>query len=73
MIDIASFEHDALMDYDRMISLIAIEKREVCELGMLIEAEVLRELVRRGLAELVEGTMDDICNGRVRRFYAPER
>ena len=72
IIDPASLSDDDLQDYDRMVILFAAHYRRAPGFVMDMEADVLRELHRRGWIEITEGTPEDIISARMNRLYPQE-
>lgn len=68
-IDLASASDADLQDYDRMVILFAAHYRRAPDFVMALEADILRELHRRGWIEITDGSTEDIVSARMNRLY----
>lgn len=69
VIETASLTDGELADYDFMLLQALASRQHFSALAIRIWNDVLVELGKRGLAEALEGSLDDVTTARIRRSY----
>lgn len=69
LIDTASLSDDDLIGYDWLMVHALGNRLPFADLPIRIWNDVLAELGKRGLAEAVEGSLEDVTMARIRRSY----
>lgn len=68
-IETANLTDEELADYDFMLLRALATRQHISALAIRIWNDVLVELGKRGLAEALEGSLEDVTTARIRRSY----
>lgn len=69
MVETANLTDAELADSDFMLLQALASRQHISALAIRIWNDVLVELGKRGLAEALEGSPEDVTTARIRRFY----
>ncbi len=69
MVETANLTDAELADFDFMLLQVLANRQDLSALAIRIWNDVLVELGNRGLAEALEGRMEDVTTARIRRSY----